>query len=189
MRWRTTRRAASRHCQASRCGAECARIATAAALHVLAFRFSRWRGRPMEAGWPLPPMTRQTRWDLRNWKTIRVLKGHMARIRCLDWSRDSRRIVSGGNDKTIRLWDVESGKTLQTFAGHTDSPATPRHTASLGPPISTATTATITWCAVPPSSYNPITWDQAGAKPPRRSTESLRTTTTGCYVTLSNRPL
>jgi WD40 repeat protein len=30
-----------------------------------------------------------------------------------------KHIVTGGDDGTVRLWDVEPGKTLQTFSGHT----------------------------------------------------------------------
>lgn len=32
-----------------------------------------------------------------------------------------RRLVSGGADKTARVWDVESGKEIQRFGEHTDA--------------------------------------------------------------------
>jgi len=31
---------------------------------------------------------------------------------------DSHRVVSGSDDRTLRVWDVENGQTLQTFEGH-----------------------------------------------------------------------
>ena len=33
---------------------------------------------------------------------------------------DGRRAVSGSDDQTLRLWDLESGQTLRTLEGHTD---------------------------------------------------------------------
>jgi WD40 repeat protein len=35
-------------------------------------------------------------------------------------SPDGRRALSGGFDRTMRLWDVETGKQLGLFRGHTD---------------------------------------------------------------------
>jgi WD40 repeat protein len=34
-------------------------------------------------------------------------------------SADGKRALTGSGDHTLRLWDVESGKELRTFAGHT----------------------------------------------------------------------
>jgi WD40 repeat protein len=33
---------------------------------------------------------------------------------------DGRRAVSGSYDKTLRLWDLETGESLRTIKGHTD---------------------------------------------------------------------
>ena len=33
---------------------------------------------------------------------------------------DGRRAVSASGDRTLRLWDLESGQTIRTFEGHTD---------------------------------------------------------------------
>ena len=33
---------------------------------------------------------------------------------------DGRRAVSGSDDKTLRIWDLETGQTLTTLQGHTD---------------------------------------------------------------------
>ena len=37
------------------------------------------------------------------------------------WSADQRRALSGSDDKTVRLWDVETGRCLRVLEGHTDS--------------------------------------------------------------------
>jgi WD40 repeat protein len=34
---------------------------------------------------------------------------------------NGRRVLSSGEDKTLRLWDVETGQELRHFAGHTDA--------------------------------------------------------------------
>ena len=34
---------------------------------------------------------------------------------------DGRRAVSASVDRTLRLWDLESGQTIRTLEGHTDS--------------------------------------------------------------------
>jgi len=34
---------------------------------------------------------------------------------------DGRRAVSASWDRTLRLWDLESGQTIRTLEGHTDS--------------------------------------------------------------------
>jgi WD40 repeat protein len=33
------------------------------------------------------------------------------------FSPDGKTIASGSDDKTIRIWDVSSGKTMQTLSG------------------------------------------------------------------------
>src|ERR1700677_2868150 len=35
-------------------------------------------------------------------------------------SPDGRRVLTGGDDRITRLWDVETGKELQRFEGHSN---------------------------------------------------------------------
>lgn len=46
-----------------------------------------------------------------------VLQGHTDYVTCLDVSYDGNRIVSGSNDRTVRLWDAQTGETLWSHGG------------------------------------------------------------------------
>ena len=49
-----------------------------------------------------------------------VLSGHTERVTCVVFSSDGTSLVSGGSDKTIKLWDIQTGGGVKTFFGHTD---------------------------------------------------------------------
>jgi WD40 repeat protein len=49
----------------------------------------------------------------------RSLVGHTGVVRCLAFSGDGRRLVSGSDDRTVRLWDVPTGALMATLRGHT----------------------------------------------------------------------
>ena len=36
-------------------------------------------------------------------------------------SGDGRRLLTGGDDRTLKYWDVATGKLLDSFAGHADT--------------------------------------------------------------------
>jgi WD40 repeat protein len=43
--------------------------------------------------------------------------GHMAKVNGLAITPDGKQIVSGSQDKTIRVWDIETGKAVRTIRG------------------------------------------------------------------------
>jgi WD40 repeat protein len=46
------------------------------------------------------------------------LEGHSREVHAVAYSADGKRALSGGNDRTVRLWNIEDGKELQRFTGH-----------------------------------------------------------------------
>jgi WD40 repeat protein len=51
----------------------------------------------------------------------RLLQGHSAPVSSVDFDPSGARLVSGGWDKMIRLWDTASGTTQVVLSGHTGS--------------------------------------------------------------------
>jgi WD40 repeat protein len=51
----------------------------------------------------------------------RTLEGHTRSVRAVAIAPDGRRAVSASDDRTLRLWDLESGRTIRVLEGHTDS--------------------------------------------------------------------
>ncbi|MGT2437830.1 caspase family protein [Bradyrhizobium betae] len=58
-------------------------------------------------------------WDARSGAS-RLLAGHRDYVVSASWSADGKRIVTGGGgrDKSVNLWDADSGRLLASFAGH-----------------------------------------------------------------------
>jgi WD40 repeat protein/predicted Ser/Thr protein kinase len=56
-------------------------------------------------------------WDASTGAPRRTLRGHTGAISCFDLSRDGARLVTGGMDHTVRLWDLESGAS-RVLSGH-----------------------------------------------------------------------
>jgi WD40 repeat protein len=53
-------------------------------------------------------------------KAIKVLS-HPSEVNEVSFSPDGKTLASGSEDKTVKLWDVETGKELKTLKGHQDS--------------------------------------------------------------------
>jgi small GTP-binding protein len=54
-------------------------------------------------------------------RKIRELKGHSRRVLSVAWKPDGTHILSGSDDRTIRLWAFESGQCVQVLEGHSGS--------------------------------------------------------------------
>ncbi|MEH1923091.1 NB-ARC domain-containing protein [Nostoc sp.] len=49
----------------------------------------------------------------------KILQGHTDSIWSIDFSPDSKILASGSSDRTVKLWDCQTGQCLFTFVGHT----------------------------------------------------------------------
>lgn len=51
-------------------------------------------------------------------ETQTVMHGHSKPVISVAVSNDGGRIVSGSMDKTVRVWDADSGMAIETLKGH-----------------------------------------------------------------------
>jgi WD40 repeat protein len=56
-------------------------------------------------------------WDTTSWK-LRSFDGHTSDVRRVAFAPNSKTLASGGEDATVRLWDVETGKPAGLKQGH-----------------------------------------------------------------------
>jgi eukaryotic-like serine/threonine-protein kinase len=59
-------------------------------------------------------------YDVRG-QELRRFSGHTGSIKCLAFTADGKRLLTGSDDKTIRLWDVKGGREVQRFTGRHDA--------------------------------------------------------------------
>jgi WD40 repeat protein len=52
---------------------------------------------------------------------VATLNGHEASVSCIAFSHDGKKLASGSEDKTIKLWDVRGEKSIATLLGHADT--------------------------------------------------------------------
>ena len=63
---------------------------------------------------PLPRVALQ--WDA----ALHTLQGHSGSVYMVTFSSDGRRLVSCSWDKTVRVWDADTGAALHTLEGHSE---------------------------------------------------------------------
>jgi WD40 repeat protein/mono/diheme cytochrome c family protein len=56
--------------------------------------------------------------DAASGKVLHTLTGHTSAVECAVFSKDGKRVVSGGDDRTLRLWDADTGKEIRAYTGH-----------------------------------------------------------------------
>jgi hypothetical protein len=47
-----------------------------------------------------------------------TLDGHTGGVNCVAWSPDGQRLVSGGKDGAVIVWDAQTARMIHTLAGH-----------------------------------------------------------------------
>ena len=56
-------------------------------------------------------------WNLINGDELCTLKGHWDSVNTVAVTADGKRAISGSQDRTIKVWDLSSGKFLASFTG------------------------------------------------------------------------
>ncbi|KAL5371229.1 hypothetical protein DPSP01_014410 [Paraphaeosphaeria sporulosa] len=51
---------------------------------------------------------------------LQTLEGHSDWVTSVAFSHDSTRLASASRDRTVKIWDANSGACLQTLEGHSD---------------------------------------------------------------------
>ena len=57
-------------------------------------------------------------WDIKTGDLLFKLTGHTDRVNSLAVSNDSRYLLSGSNDWSVKLWELSTGALIRTFTGH-----------------------------------------------------------------------
>ena len=54
-------------------------------------------------------------WDVASGEKQATLRGHASEVTALSWTPDGRTLISGGKDRTVRSWDVRSGRERAVY--------------------------------------------------------------------------
>lgn len=67
--------------------------------------------------WELPQDNFINIWS-QNPKLVYTLTGHTGKVTTMGISKDSKKLVSGSEDKTIKIWNLQTGHLIKTLEGH-----------------------------------------------------------------------
>lgn len=59
--------------------------------------------------------------ELDTFECVRALAGHIGAVYSVCISNQSRRVFSGSFDSTIKVWNLENSRCIQTLKRHTSS--------------------------------------------------------------------
>ncbi|KAG1856724.1 WD40-repeat-containing domain protein [Suillus subluteus] len=59
-------------------------------------------------------------WDAKTGKLVTTLKGHMDSVRCLAWTKDGKKLISGSYDNSVRTWDTTKWEQTAVLVEHTN---------------------------------------------------------------------
>jgi platelet-activating factor acetylhydrolase IB subunit alpha len=60
-------------------------------------------------------------WDFTGgYECVRTLKGHEHNVTSVQWMPNGDHLLSAGRDKTIKIWDMQTGYCVKTLLGHND---------------------------------------------------------------------
>jgi serine/threonine protein kinase len=81
-------------------------------------------GNPVESVNALAPEAKELESAARkatNLEPYLILRGHVGTVRSVTFSPDGKLIASGGDDKTVKIWDAATGTILRSLRGHLHS--------------------------------------------------------------------
>ncbi len=56
-------------------------------------------------------------WELASGELLQTLSGHEDGVGAVTVSRDGKWVVSGSNDRTVKVWELITGRLQATYAG------------------------------------------------------------------------
>jgi eukaryotic-like serine/threonine-protein kinase len=67
---------------------------------------------------PVKPQVKPTEKEKETPKPLSPFTGHTGWVQAVAFAPDGKRVLSGGADRTVRLWSVPGGRLLRTLTGH-----------------------------------------------------------------------